>query len=138
MIVVDTKCLGNMSTYFLTVTSKHHCLTNTHSLQLRDSLSTVFFNLVVDDDMSCVFSVNGNMDDGTHMMAVMPLRSNSIHQLCIANTHFSIFYFRFDSLSCYLFHIRQSATVCRFIGEGITKGGSNGMGRVVFHMGCQV
>ena len=88
--------------------------------------------------MTGIGPVNGNMDDGSNMMAIMPFRSYRLHHLGITDTNGFTFYIRSDALSCNLLHIGKTASVCSLVGECVTKGGTDRMGGEMLYMGCQM
>ena len=105
MIFVEGKLLSHVTPYFFTVTCQHNCFLDTQLLELGDGIDTVVLDLVVDDDVSCIFPVDGYMYDGTHMMAVMPLGSDGIHHLRITYTDDVVAHLGTDTMTCNLLHI---------------------------------
>ena len=88
--------------------------------------------------MACVFSIDGNMNDGTHMMAVMPFGSDGIHHLGITHTNDIITHFGTDTMTCNLLHIANLTSVSGFLWESIAQRSTDGVGGEMFYMGCEV
>ena len=138
MVFREMEFVGDMISHFLTIASKHDGTSDAQFLELGDGLSAVRLNLVVDNDMTCIFTINGYMDDGTNMMAVVPFCAYGIHHLCIAHTDHLIPYPCTDTMTCDLLDLTDDAAIGSLIREGITQGCANGMGREVFDMGSKV
>ena len=138
MVFRETEGGGDMVCHLFAVTCKHDGLGDTQGLQGGDGLSTVGLNLVIDDDMTRIFPINGYMDDGTHMMAVVPLGTDAVHHLRITHADNLIPYLRTDTVTGNLLDIRDRTTVRRLIRKGITQGCTDGMGGEVLDMRCKV
>ena len=134
MVFGETEGCGDVVCHFLTVTSEHDGAGNTEGLQGGDGLSTVGLDLVIDDDMTRIFPINGYMDDGTHMMAVVPLGTDGIHHLRVSYADNLIPYPCTDAVTSDLLDIRNRTAVRRLIREGITQGGTDGMGGKVLNV----
>ena len=135
-----------MVPHFLTITCQHHGLPNTQLLELGNGFFTVSLDLVIDDNMSCILSVDSHVDNGSRcclmlvltLWAVVPLGTDSVHHLCIAHTHDVITYLCADALACYLLDIADVATVGSFFRESVAQCSSDRVGGVVLHMGSQM
>ena len=68
-----------MLSYFLAIASKHHCFLDTYCFQLLNSCFTIRLNLVINDDMTSVLSVDGHVNDRTNVMAIVPFGTYCIH-----------------------------------------------------------
>ena len=118
--------------HFLTIASEHNGTSYSQLLQTSNSLGSVILDLIVDNDMACIFAIDSHMDNGTHMMAIMPLRTNSIHHLRIAHTDNALLTrvshadLGTDAMTCDLLDIRDLTAIRRLIWEGITQGSANG------------
>ena len=138
--------IGDMISHFLTITSKHDGTSDAKLLELGNGLSTVGLDLVVDDDMACIFTIDGYMNDsaGIGMMsmsalrAVVPFCTYVIHHLRVANADHLIPYPGADAMTCFLLNITDYAAIGSLIREGVTQGCANGMGREVFDMGSKM
>ena len=71
-------------------------------------------------------------------MAVVPMGTNGIHELCVANSYDLIRYMSDNAFACHLFDIADLTTVGSLIGESIAQRSTNGMGREVFDMGSEM
>ena len=103
-----------------------------------DGIGTVGLDLVVDHDMTGILTIDGYVDDSSHMVAVVPLGTNGIHHLRVSYAYYFLTHFGTDTVTGNLLHIRDLTTVCRLVREGVAQGGTDGVGGEVLHMGCQV
>ena len=113
-------------------------LVDAKGMELGNGLGTVGLDLVVDNDMARIFTINSYVDDGTYMMAIVPFRTNGIHHLRVTHTDDLIPYPGADAMTCNLLDITDDATVCSLIRESVTQGCADGMGREVFDVGSEM
>ena len=111
MVFIQNQFLGYMPSYFLAIARKHHGFVDTYSFQLLNRLFTIRLNLVINDDMTSVLSVDGHVNDRTNVMAIVPFGTNGIHHFRIAHTYGLFAYFGSYALSCYFFYIANLTTV---------------------------
>ena len=119
MVFIQSQFLGYMLSYFLAIASKHHCFLDTYCFQLLNSCFTIRLNLVINDDMTSILSVDSHVDDSTcrklmflpALRAIVPFRAYGIHHLRIACTYDLFAYFCSYALSGYLFYIANFATI---------------------------
>ena len=130
--------VGDMISHFLTITSKHDGTSDAKLLELRDGFCAVRLDLVVDDDMARIFTINGYMNDSTHMMAVVPFCTYGIHHLRITHTDNLIPYPGTDAMTSDLLNITDDTAIGSLIREGITQGCPNRMGREMLDMGSKM
>ena len=88
--------------------------------------------------MTSILIINSYMDNGTHMGAVDPLGTNGLHHLRIAHTDDVVAHSCTNALTSYLFYVAHLATIGSLVGESIAQGSTNGVGREVLYVGCQV
>ena len=88
--------------------------------------------------MAGILTVNRHMDNGTHMMAVVPTGTHGIHQLRISNGHHALIHMSRNALTCNLFHLTDMTAIDSLVREGITQGSTDGMRREVLHMSGQM
>ena len=81
----EVERMGDQFAHLLTITREHHRLGDTKARQTGYGFSTVVFDLVVDDNVTSIFAIDSHMDDGSHMMAVVPFRAHCIHHLRISD-----------------------------------------------------
>ena len=75
--------------------------------------------------MSRILAINGDVDDGSHLVAVVPLGTDAFHHLLVAHANHLAVHFGTDTLSCNLLYIGYLATICCFLREGSTQGCSD-------------
>ena len=68
------------------------------------------------------------MDDGAHMVAVVPFHTYGVHHLRITHADDGIAYLRTDAMTCDLLDIAHLTAIGGLIREGVAQGGSDGMG----------
>ena len=124
--------------HFLAVTSEHDGFVDAKGLQLRNGLSTVRLDLVVDDDMTCILTIDGHVDDGADMMAVVPLGADTVHHLRVTHADNLVPYPCTDTVTSNFLDIADLATIGSLIRKGITQGSANGMGREMLDMGSEM
>ena len=127
-----------MVSYLLAVTRKHNRLLHTQLLKGSDSLSTVGLDLVVDDDMARILAVDGDVDDGAHVMTVVPFGADAVHHLCVAHANHLITYPRTDAVTGNLLDLRDLTAVGSLIRESIAQGRANGMSGEMLDMGSHM
>ena len=130
--------LRHMVGNFLAIASEHDGLRNAKCLQLNNGLRTVGLDLVVDNNMACILTINRHMDDSTDVMTVVPLRPNGIHHLRVAHADDFVPYPRTDTMTRNLLDIADMTTIRRLIRKGITQGSANGMGREMLDMSSEM
>ena len=111
MVFIQSQFLGYMPSYFLAIARKHHGFVDTYCFQLLNSLFTIRLNLVINDDMTSILSVDSYVDNCTDVMAIVPFRAYGIHHFRIAHTYDLFAHFGSYALSCDLFYIANLATV---------------------------
>ncbi len=135
MVFVDAQLLCHLLPHLFAVAGEHHGAAHANRLQVAHGLGAVVPHFVLDDDVAGIFPVDGNMDDGADMAAIMPLHPDGIHHFGIADANRHAFHFGANAVSSNLFHVAQLAAVGGLVGEGVAKGGSNGMGGIMLDVG---
>ena len=97
-----------------------------------------FLKGVVDYNMSRVLAINGDVDDGSHLVAVVPLGTDVFHHLLVAHANHLAVHFGTDTLSCNFLYIGHLAAIRCFLREGSTQGCSDRMGSEMLGMSCQM
>ena len=124
--------------HLLAVASKHDGLLHPQRLKSGNGLSTVRLDLVVDDNMAGILTVDGDVDDGANVMAVMPLGANSVHHLCITDADDLIPYPCTDAVTCNLLNISNLTAIGSLIRKGIAQSRTNGVSGEVLNMSCEM
>ena len=124
--------------HLLAVASKHDSLVDAKGMELGNGLSTIRLDLVVDDDMTSILTIDRHMDNGTDVMAVVPTSADGVHHLCITHADNLIPYPCTDAVTCNLLNISDLTAVGGLIREGIAQGCADGMGGEMFYMRCEV
>ena len=130
--------------HLTTVAGEHHRLLHTEGLQRCDGLGAVGLDLVVDDDMTGIFTIDGYMDNGTHMMAVVPMGTDDIHHLRVAHTDdvrlvgISQSDGCTDTMTRNLLYVKHLTTICSLVGEGVAQCRADGMGGEVLDVSSEV
>ena len=78
------------------------------------------------------------MDDGSHVVAVLPTGTDGIHQPGVAYANQQVADAGTNALTGNFLYVAHPTAVGGLVREGIAQGGTDGMGREVLHMGCQV
>ena len=131
--------LSHIQSHFLTVARKHYGLPDAQFFQLCYGYGTIFLYLVVDDDMTCIRSIDGYVDDSSHIVGTgVPFGSCSIHHLSVSHAYDFTVNLGSNALASYFFHISGDAAVGGFIRESIPQSCSNRMGGEMFNMGSQM
>ena len=139
MVFVQLQLTSHALCHILTVTCQHYGFLHTQCLQGSNSLFTILFHHIVDEDMSSIFSVNSHMDHGACIAITgVPLGTHSIHHFRITHTDYLLTHLGSNALARQLFHIAHLAAIGSLIGEGVAQGCTNGVSREVLHMGSHV
>ena len=138
MILSELKLLSNVFGHFLAVTGKHYRSSHTQRFQSCNCLRTVVLHLIINDNVSRIFTIDSHMDNRSNMVTIMPLRANSIHHLGVAHTDQLSAHISPNSLTSNLFHLAHRTAIRGFVGEGIAQGRPNGMRRKMLDMSCKM
>ena len=101
-------------------------------MQLVDGFLGICLHAVVDDDMTCINAVDGNVDDGAHQFAGMFFDAEGLHHLVVAHTNYASIDFGLDAMTSHFFHFRQAATIVVGFGIGIAQSLGDGVSGVMF------
>ena len=138
MIFGNSQFRGYVSAHFLTVACEHHGLDDSLFLQAVDGFLAVLLDLIVDDDMPGILPVDGDVDDGSYVVAVVPLGTDGIHHLRVAYTYHVVADACPHAFTSYFFHVCHLAPVGGLVGESIPQGCADRVCGEVLHMGRQV
>ena len=136
--LIYMKCLRYMLSHFLSVAGEHDRAFDAQLLEFVDAFNAIVLDMVVDDDVACILSVDSHMDDSADMMAWMPLCTYGFHHALIAHTDDVVLNLCANALSCHFFHMADAASVGSLFGERITQGSSDGMGGKMLYVGSEV
>ena len=87
--------------------------------------------------MSGIRAVYGNMDDGAHLMTLVPSGTDAFHQLGVAHIHGPAVHCGLHSLAGNLLHILHAATVILVAERRLQRNGYRMCG-IAFHMGSEM
>ena len=93
---------------------------------------------VVDHNMSRILAINGDVDDGSHLVAVVPLGTDVFHHLLVAHANHLAVHFGTDTLSCNFLYIGHLAAIRCFLREGSPQGCADRVGSEMFSMSRQM
>ena len=136
--LVQSQFVGNIFSHFSAVARQHYRFLYSQFFQLSDSVGTSFLKGVVDYNMSRVLAINGDVDDSSHLVAVVPLGTDAFHHLLVAHANHLAVHFGTDTLSCNFLYIGHLAAVRSFLREGSTQGCSDRMSGEMLGMSCQM
>ena len=77
------------------------------------------FHLVVYHDMACIFAVDGHMDDGALLSAVVPADAHVVHHLAVADAHLPSLDGGLYAASGQFRNIADAASVGGLVGKGV-------------------
>ena len=88
--------------------------------------------------MTGIFPVDGHMDDGSRMMTVVPVNTQTVHHLRVSHTNDIVTYASLNAMTGELLDITHLAIVMSCLWESIPQGGCNGVSRVILHVSSQM
>ena len=107
-------------------------------MQAQNGLSTIGLDFIVDNDMTRIHAIDSYMDDGTHVMTVVPTSANTVHHLRITYTYHLIANTGTDAFACHLLDIADLTTVGSLVRKGIAQSCTDGMRRKVFDVSSEM
>ena len=128
MIFRELQLFGHIVSHFLPIARQHNSLGNVQCFQTGNGISTIFLDTVVDDDMSGINTVNGHMDNGTHMRTVVPLSAYCIHHFRITHTDDMVFHLGTNTMSADFLDIADFTAIRSLIRESVAQSSTNRMG----------
>ena len=87
MICGETEFLGDVGSYSLTITREHDGIFHAKLPELSYRFGALWFNLVVDDDVTGIFAIDGYVNNGTRVGAGTPLGTCCFHEFRVTNAH---------------------------------------------------
>ena len=138
VVIGESEGLGHVFGYCTSVARQHDGLGDTQFPQLGDGFGAVFLDAVVDDDVACIYAVDGYMDDGSHVVAVLPTGTDGIHQPGVSDANQQVADAGTNALTGNFLYVAHPTAVGGLVREGVAQGGTDGMGREVLNVGCQV
>ena len=136
--LVQSQFVGNIFSHFSAVTRQHYRFLYSKFFQLSDGMGASSLKGVVDHNMSRILAINGDVDDGSHLVAVVPLGTDAFHHLLVAHANHLSVHFGTDTLSCNLLYIGHLAAIRCFLREGSPQGCSDRMSGEMLGMSCQM
>ena len=130
--------VGHITSHLVAVASKHHNTLYSNGFERCNSLLAIVLNLVIDNDVPCIVAIDCHMNDGTHMWAVIPFCTDSIHHASVAHVHHITSNCGTYSLACNLLDIGHCATIGCLVGEGVAQRSTYGMSREMLYMGGEM
>ena len=134
MICGEAELLGDVGSHCLTITREHDDILHAKLPELSYRVGALGFNLVVDDDVTGIFAVDGYMDDGARMGAGTPLGTCCFHELRVTNTYdvarllVGTLHQCPNALAGNFLNIAHGATIGGLVGEGIAQSSADGVG----------
>ena len=103
-----------------------------------DGLLGIGFHAVVDDDVTGIDAVDGDVDDGAHQFAGVFPDAEGLHHLVVAHAYLATIDLGLDAMSGNFLDLFQTASVVVGFRIGIAQSLSDGVGGVVLNVGSQV
>ena len=138
METIQSELLCHILGDFLAVSREHHFMLDSQLFKFSDSFCTVFLDHIVDDDVSGVAAVYGDMDYGAGHVAGMPASADSVHHPGVAHTDDVVSDARPDTHPGHLLNFSNLAAVRGFLGEGVAQCRGHRMRRVMLDMRSHV
>ena len=135
---IQAELSSHVLAYLTAIACQHHGLLHAQTLELGDSLCTALLDSIIDDDMTSILSIDGYMDDGSHLFAIVPLGTDALHHLLVAYANYLAVYLGTDSMTSDFFHISHLAAIRCLVRESLTQGCTYRMGSKMLGVSRQV
>ena len=136
--LVQSQFVGNIFSHFSAVTRQHYRFLYSQFFQLSDGMGASSLKGVVEHNMSRILAINGDVDDGSHLVAVVPLGTDAFHHLLVAHANHLAVHFGTDTLSCNFLYIGHLTAIRCFLREGSTQGCADRMSGEMLGMSRQM
>ena len=134
MVLVYSKSFGNRGGHSFLVSGKHHGPGNTGGLEGVDAFGRIGLDAVADDDVAQVLAVHSHVDDGSFLLAGVPIGAFGLHQLAVTDGYPFAVHLRHHPVTGGFFDPLHRAVVL-LVRIGVFEGHGDGVGGVTLYVG---